>query len=195
MRRILLSLAAGLAGLALTAPAYADDKDGYKKYLKRLPEQQERQDEFFREQQKRYAEQVREQQKREVEFFREQVKREAEFQREQQKRYAEQWREQHQHGREYFNGKGKYRRSHGRYDLGSSYHSIYSYPDFLGSKGNVYSRFGPQPYHSGYGSPRPEHGYRRPQWQPHYPQRPSLPFRPSSSAPGYPYARPDCEDD
>jgi hypothetical protein len=62
MRRFLLSLAAVLAGLALTAPAQADDDDGYKEHLKRLKEQQ-----------KRYQEQLREPQKRGDEFYREQA--------------------------------------------------------------------------------------------------------------------------
>jgi hypothetical protein len=74
MRRFLMSLAVGLAGLALAGPAQADKHDDYKEYLKQLKEQQKHQDESFRKQQKRYEKQWREQQEQEDKFYREQAK-------------------------------------------------------------------------------------------------------------------------
>jgi len=88
MRRFLLSLAAGLVGLA-AGPALADD-DGHKKYRKWSKDQQKREREFHKKQQKR-----------EDEYYREQRKRYEEWSREETKRQREYFKERGKHGRGY----------------------------------------------------------------------------------------------
>jgi hypothetical protein len=112
MKRLLLGVVSSLLGLALAVPPPADEKDGYKKYLKRLQKQQKEQDKFFRKQQKRHEE-----------LWREQAKREAELYREQQKHHDELMRERYKQEREYFREHGK------RFKFSpESYYGQYSYP-------------------------------------------------------------------
>jgi hypothetical protein len=66
MRRLLLSLATALLGLAIVSPASADE---HKDYFKRLKKWQKREREFFRQQQKREEKFYREQQKRYWEYL------------------------------------------------------------------------------------------------------------------------------
>ena len=106
MRPLWKPVAACLAGLALAAPAAADEKDRYKEFFKqqreqkkRLWERQKKQQEWQREQQKRQEERYRDQARREEEWAREERKRQREAERDGRKRAEEQFREQNEFGR------------------------------------------------------------------------------------------------
>jgi hypothetical protein len=187
MRRLLLSLTASLLGLALTAPAYADDDDDYKKYFKRLKEQQ----------------------KREHEFFREHQKRQDEYYREQHKRYEEQLREQRKREREYFQ-KGKDRFGPAGYDperrlfppLGQpvypepGFDSRYGRPSYPGNGGYGLTPFGYRPNYPGSPYVHPDYGRYPPHPQPSYGYPPGR-FELRFSFPGLRYRPwiPECDDD
>jgi hypothetical protein len=85
MRRLLLGLTACLVGLAIAAPASADEDDyskkaweAQKKYEESLRKFQKKQEEQYRKAQKEYAERLRDLQKKQWKRYEEQLKRDRE---------------------------------------------------------------------------------------------------------------------